>query len=284
MEKREFKKAVTIFIDILGTRDKSEFDEWYNIASIFHDTVEREKKLDNSHTNAIYKREVHMFSDCAYIIYDYKDDIEEEKKDMNALMAIACYNTEKVLYEFLKNGFIARGALTYGDIYYEVDRNICFGPAMNRAYDLESHEAKVPRVIIDPQYVEELLKYNNENYRAIDKPKSSNGEIIKKDVDGFYYIHYLNTMSLGMRQMDDNEVIDKITKLCESEIAKKRETKELEESIKNKYDWLKNYINNSRYNGLRYGEFDINNPQMMKQRKETELRQVREYKRMLNIE
>ena len=34
---------------------------------------------------------------------------------MYELMGIACYNTEKVLYEFLKNEFLfARGAITYG--------------------------------------------------------------------------------------------------------------------------------------------------------------------------
>lgn len=275
MEEKNFKKAVTIFIDILGTRDRSEFNEWYKIASIFHDTIEREKKLDNTHTYTVYKREVHMFSDCAYIIYDYKDDIEEERKDMNALMAIACYNTEKVIYEFLKRGFVARGSLTYGDIYYEVDRNICFGPAMNRAYELETHYAKYPRIIIDPEYVEKLLEYNNERYRCTDYLGANNGEIIKKDEDGLYYIHYLNTLELGLCQMEDNEVIDKTLNLCNLERSKERETEKLKDSIKDKYDWLEKYLRDSRYHGVRSEDIDINNPQIMKQLEEEELQMIK---------
>ena len=102
----KFRKVVVIFIDILGSQSRSNFEEWYNIMSIFNKMVKREKDLDETHTRVVYKREIHVFSDCAYIIYDYKDGIEESRKDMYELMGIACYNTEKVLYEFLKNEFI----------------------------------------------------------------------------------------------------------------------------------------------------------------------------------
>lgn len=162
----KFRKVVVIFIDILGSQSRSNFEEWYNIMSIFNKMVEREKALDETHTRVIYKREIHVFSDCAYIIYDYKDGIEESRKNMYELMGIACYNTEKVLYEFLKNEFIARGAITYGEMFYDTEKNIWFGPAMNRAYFLESKKASVPRVIIDPEYAEELYAFNEKKVSA----------------------------------------------------------------------------------------------------------------------
>ena len=124
--KKEFRKAVTIFLDILGSQDRKDFSEWHKVMSIFSDTIAQEKQLDSTHPHTIYKREIHVFSDCAYIIYDYKPEIEESRKDAYALMCIACYNTEKVIFEFLRNGFIARGALTYGDIYYDNDKNVWF--------------------------------------------------------------------------------------------------------------------------------------------------------------
>ena len=92
---QKFRKVVVLFIDILGSQNRENFDEWYNVMSIFCAMVEREKALDETHKGAIYKRETHVFSDCAYIIYDYKDGIEESRKDMYELMGIACYNTEK---------------------------------------------------------------------------------------------------------------------------------------------------------------------------------------------
>lgn len=148
---QNFRKVVVVFIDILGSQDRKNFDEWYNVMSIFSSMVEREKELDNAHNWTVYKRETHVFSDCAYIIYDYKEGIEDSRKNIYELMGIACYNTEKVMYEFLKSGFIARGAITHGDLFYDNEKNIWFGPAMNRAYFLESKKAKVPRVIIDPE-------------------------------------------------------------------------------------------------------------------------------------
>ncbi|CAO4172355.1 hypothetical protein EEDFHM_02073 [Methylorubrum populi] len=46
------------------------------------------------------------------------------------------------------NGFFIRGAVTVGDLFH--DRTSVFGPALIRAHDLESREAKYPRVILDP--------------------------------------------------------------------------------------------------------------------------------------
>ena len=86
--KKKFRKVVVIFIDILGSQNREQFDEWYNVMSIFSRMVEREKELDNNHEYTVYKRETHVFSDCAYIIYDYKDDIEDSRKHMTCWWAL----------------------------------------------------------------------------------------------------------------------------------------------------------------------------------------------------
>jgi hypothetical protein len=237
MEKK-FRKVVVIFIDILGSQSRVNFDEWYNVMSIFSWMVEREKELDNNHPWTVYKREIHVFSDCAYIIYDYKDDIEDSRKNMYALMGIACYNTEKILYEFLKNGFIARGTITYGDLFYDNEKNIWFGPAMNRAYFLESKQAIFPRIIIDPKYAEKLFEFNENNYRS----NADNGEILYRDIDGFIYLNYLNSGKSGINKMEYMNVIKIALQLCDAERNKTRKTEKIQESIKNKYDWLEKYL------------------------------------------
>jgi hypothetical protein len=241
MEKK-FRKVVVIFIDILGSQTRINFDEWYNVISVFSRMVEREKELDNNHPWTVYKREIHVFSDCAYIIYDYKDDIEDSRKDMYELMGIACYNTEKVLYEFLKNGFIARGAITYGDLFYDNEKNIWFGPAMNRAYFLESKLAIFPRIIIDPEYAEKLFEFNETKYRMSTEQKMVNGEILYRDMDDFVYLNYLNSGKSGMNQMEYMNVIEAALRLCDIERNKTRKTEEIQKSIKNKYDWLEKYL------------------------------------------
>lgn len=234
-----FRKAVIIFIDILGSQNRENFDDWYNIMRIFSESVNREKDLDRAHSWTIYKREIHVFSDCAYIIYDYKEGVEEDKKNMNALMCIACYNTEKVIYKFLENEFLARGAITYGDIYYDNEKNIWFGPGMNKAYSLENKKARFPRIIIDPEYVHGLIEYNEKIYRDSEINRVTNREIIKKDKDGIYYLNYLNSIPFIQ---DADKTATKILWLCENERHKERKSEKDFKSIKEKYDWLENYL------------------------------------------
>lgn len=237
MEKK-FKKVVTIFIDILGSQDRRNFDDWYNVMSVFSTMIEQEKKLDKTHEWTVYKRETHVFSDCAYIIYDFKDNVEDCKKDIYELMGIACYNTEKVLREFLMSGFIVRGAITHGDLFFDNEKNIWFGPAMNRAYFLESKKAKFPRIIIDPEYAEEFYLFNESKYRKDSMQKMVNGEILLRDKDDFIYLNFLN----GMNQIEKEYIKENTLRLCDRERNEKRGSKELQESIKEKYDWLETYL------------------------------------------
>lgn len=236
-----FRQAVTIFLDILGSQDRQDFSEWYKIMRIFADTIAREKEYDKAHPHTIYKREIHVFSDCAYIIYDYKPDIEESGKNDEALMCIACYNTEKVLFEFLRNGFLVRGALTLGDVYYDPEQNVWFGPAMNRAYFLENKEARYPRVIIDPQFADNLVAYNDRTYGGV----ATNGKILKRDNDGLYYIHYLNTYQQGFYAIENDSLAESVLELCKTEMGKQRVTPKEKESICEKYKWLERYIQES---------------------------------------
>lgn len=245
---KAFRKAVTIFIDILGSQDREKFSEWYNIMKIFTQTVMNEKELDATHPHTIYKREIHVFSDCAYIVYDYKDDIEDSRKNTDALMCIACYNTEKVLFEFLRRGFIARGAVTYGDIYYDEDEHVWFGPAMNTAYVLENKKAKYPRVIIDPDFADSLVDYNNRHYRNDELKRLINGEILRKDEDGIYYIHYLNSYEHGVNLIENDDLLSNVLSLCEIEREKPRKTPETQRSIQQEYEWLERYVRNAASN------------------------------------
>jgi hypothetical protein len=47
------------------------------------------------------------------------------------------------------SGILIRGAITIGDLVH--DDHVVFGPALNRAYELESQRAIYPRIILDPE-------------------------------------------------------------------------------------------------------------------------------------
>jgi hypothetical protein len=50
-------------------------------------------------------------------------------------------------------GFYIRGGLTVGSLIH-IRNKIVFGPALNRAYELESRYANFPRIILDPNVPE----------------------------------------------------------------------------------------------------------------------------------
>ncbi len=271
-----YHKSFVIFIDILGTRDRaSDFNEMYKINTIFHEQMEQEQMMDDNHPYVVYERTVHTFSDCAYIIYDFKAGVEENRKNIFELMTIACYNTEKVCYRFLEEGFVFRGGMSYGDVYYEKERSLLFGPAINSAYELEAQKANYPRIVVDPQIGEQLFSYIDENV-----PKNViNGTILKHDEDGFYYLHYLNNFEFGNSQDNDKEVTEIIYDLCEREIERAQDNEKLTEkqrtSIIGKYKWLDKYITDSQYKGFRDEEIDFDDEESMKRLEEYELELVR---------
>lgn len=236
---RAFKKAVVIFLDILGTQERTDFADWYRIMEVFSRSVRREKEFDSTHDWTVYKREIHVFSDCAYIIYDFRDGVEEERKNLSSLMCIACYNSEKLIHEFLKNEFIVRGAITCGDIYYDSERNIWFRPAMNRAYYLESKISKFPRIVVDPECAHELFDYNEREYRSTDFQRMANGEIIKADEDGYYYLNYFNTFFCTINAKEN---LQKILAMCKREKEIARDNPELNKSIRGKYNWIETKV------------------------------------------
>jgi hypothetical protein len=51
-------------------------------------------------------------------------------------------------------GFLLRGGITIGDIVH--DDEVVFGPGLNRAYELESQVARMPRIILDPDLISEF--------------------------------------------------------------------------------------------------------------------------------
>lgn len=243
-----YKKCPVIFIDILGTKENSDFDTQYKIQMMFHSALQKERGMDSNHEYTAYKRFITTFSDCAYIVYDYKDGIDESRKDDDRLFLIALYNTEKLLSHFLREGFLYRGACTFGEVYYDEEKNMLFGPAVNNVYMLEQKKAIYPRIIIDPNLSEYYTKRNAEIYGA----HKSNGSIIKSDTDGISFLHVLNTYDIGVNLFEFEFLCNTITALSDSEILKCKQNIhdsnddafiETQTKIIKKHEWMLNYLN-----------------------------------------
>lgn len=156
-ENLHYQNSLVIFIDLLGTQNRSGFDELYKINSIFHNEFEANQANDNSYK--AYSRKIYTFSDCAYIIYR---DKQNNPDNNGKLFTVALYNTLSILTKFLQEKMIFRGGITYGDVYYDNDRSMFFGEAINRAYQLESKIAINPRIVIDDEVANTIIKFIEE--------------------------------------------------------------------------------------------------------------------------
>lgn len=246
-----YHKALVIFIDVLGSQNRNDFDILYHINSIFHDQLEKNQQQDKLYT--AYERHIYTFSDCSYIIYDFKDGIDESRKNIQRLMNIALYNTQTLIQQFLSNKFICRGGVAYDDVYYEKTRSLFFGPAVNAAYQLESRTAKYPRIIVDDFVAKQVISYNQQllkdqpSEKIREEIKSINGDIILQDSDKYYYLNYLCSVKQGHDYCQGQKLLQVLRELIKNEIENQQSNSNKVEAQKiiEKYQWLSNYVANS---------------------------------------
>jgi hypothetical protein len=136
-----YERRVVAFYDILGWRSEIES------AGADPQKVGDLRRLMLTHTRVLRmpvhaRADVSTFSDNVVI----STPVHEENVPY-FLQAIA---TMQLMTTSLH--YLLRGGITVGDIYH--DEEVVFGPALNRAYELESTVAIVPRIVLD----EEVLR------------------------------------------------------------------------------------------------------------------------------
>jgi hypothetical protein len=103
------------------------------------------------------------------------------------------------------DGIFLRGGVTIGDIY--ADSRALFGPALVRAYELESTTAKWPIVALDPELVHSI---NAEVPKYLESRRAKEGRdgevlgamfvselraIINRTDEGTYFLDYLQCLA-----------------------------------------------------------------------------------------
>lgn len=222
----DFPKYLVIFIDLLGTRNRAKqlsFSEQLNIHQRLHGEFVMNQENDAAHPEAVYFRRICTFSDCAYIIYGFKPDVPEEKKDLGRLFTVALCNCEPIFINLLYEHILFRGGVFYGDAYVEHNKNMVFGEAINKAYDMESKIAIHPRIVVDDFVAKAFIdNVTNVSYQIathdpntvnligaclIPKYPETGDGLIEKDIDGKYIFNYFHFLQLGQTLVDDTEKI-----------------------------------------------------------------------------
>ncbi len=144
--KENLKNKYVAFIDVLGfsnlveKRKIDSLEDYFTRIENVLDEIKREK----SNITSI------LISDS--IILTVPEDIDELKS-----LFIAIRRIQQAL-AFKK--ILLRGAVSYGEVYYNDEKNIIVGHGYIRAFLLEK-EAIYPRIIIDPQIIGKLALDKN---------------------------------------------------------------------------------------------------------------------------
>lgn len=269
-----YRNCFVIFVDMLGTQSKTDINQIYSDYSIFHSTILSKdgKYITDGRNGGITSGEIirmytHSFSDCAYILYMYENESLNSDNDKGMLIENSLCHFERIMLKLLNNAIVVRGGATYGEVFYEKEKNILFGPAINEAFKLEDKQAKNPRILVSSDVAN---LYNNYFQQCIDICDNASDEysinmkkilqlegignlkefqgrmIVKDNLDQKYIFNYLNSVKkvsyIDLPEIRTSSMDFKSEFLS---IAQNRSIEaELNDkaNIKEKYDWLIKYI------------------------------------------
>jgi hypothetical protein len=189
---------------------------------------------------------IQQFSDCIAIFMPLRDDIN--KLPMRGVFGVLAAAATTFL-SCLAYGQPVRGGIDVG-LAIEIDNDEIYGPALSRAYNLESSVAQYPRVVIG----EELIKYLNAHCNQEEKDifskiskESANAclKLLAIDDDGYPFIDYLGEyFKESMDETYNLEIIEKAYGFVMTESEKHKAQKNPKLAFK--YTLLRNYFEERR--------------------------------------
>ena len=202
---KNYEDMAVIFMDLLGSQAKNDFAEKFKIHNIFHTEMKRAEERKNARQtqHVIYDRRIYSFSDCVYIFYFYKPGIEEYRKKNDELLKVALLNSLNPIMKIMLSGNFVRGGATIGKCY--IDDLGFFGPAVNRAYKIESEIAELPIIEIDNEIGRRIYKEQIENSQTFIydwKPS------IISEKSGKYFLNYMYQLEINSPLYYENEEYD----------------------------------------------------------------------------
>lgn len=192
--------AIVAFVDILGFSEMVKSDCENKSGSLkFFEIL----KNINLKAKRISGCNITQFSDSVIFSLPLS-----EKNYLKMIKIISDYQ-----YELLRNSIICRGAMAYGKHY--IENEFMFSQALIEAYQLETTEAKYPRIIISSN----LREFFETKYKHI--PNTI------KEKDGYFFIDYL--------KRENKDEIKKILQKYNSNLYK------YSLGVREKYYWLFEY-------------------------------------------
>jgi len=229
-----YQDRVVCFLDFLGFRsqiaqtvDARGADVQEEIDRIATAIAALRKMTDLDDPQARPGAEVTQFSDSVVISFNATD----ESGVFYILLSLLHTQMSLAHHGILCRGAVARGKLIHTG-------STLFGPAMNRAYELETKAAIYPRVILDDGIVSAGVAAPARHHLPA-REGTEIQELLAKDCDGFLYVDYITR---GQGELDDAEYgypdyLNRLRSIAASGVDG------ADKSVAMKYRWLAEKLN-----------------------------------------
>jgi hypothetical protein len=187
---------------------------------------------------------MYSFSDCAYIFYYYKPGIDEARKNHANLIFIAVYNTALSILKLLNKGHHVRGGVSFGDAYF--DDIGFFGPAVEKAYFVESKLAVYPRLMFDHDTGEKVFEWEH-NPENLDSGLldffSATPFLTEHDGTGYFTNVFFELQKHGFIDLEDERLdLNTIRSNILASAANERTKNAGDEVVLTKLNWIEHYV------------------------------------------
>lgn len=236
-----YEKRIIAFIDILGFENK--------IKETAGSKPEAKKKLEDLCDSLLlieaYIREAQvnldlppnssnltLFSDSIVISLMVEDSYK-------ALEIFALF--KRIQINLLRANILLRGGIVVGEIIH--DNLTILGPGLIKAFKLESKCAQYPRIVIDPEVLQQTVK-DGGKVTPFKLKSYDYHETFNYDFDGTAYIDYFNDIENYLNAMDVLEYYEKLCQIVDENLT----TEEID--IRMKYLWMLEKLKSANVIGL----------------------------------
>ena len=232
----QYRRSVFTFLDILGFRELVRTKSPDEIGELLARLKQHTKPADS--TASMLEMQFQTFSDCT--VRAVPLDSASNTRYPTGILFYELMNLVHAQYGLLCDGYFMRGGLTIDDIC--IEGSMVFGPAMNKAYGLESEFAVYPRVVIDPAVLkahekEPLLRNGIHDVATEHEYFQS---LVRKDTDGIDFIDYLQGM---MTEFDEPGMEFDFFAIHKKRILENSANHKELSKVAAKYLWLATYHN-----------------------------------------
>lgn len=214
---------IIAYLDMLGTTSKIDKDDdypylrrLYNIYNNVIQIIQDKSSLTSRYDKIIIK----VFSDNIIMAIPLKS-----KNDIEAIHNLIQFTAVFQSLSTIHYCWPIRGGITIGDLF--LDEMMVWGKGLIRAYNLENKIAIFPRIVVD-QNIIQIIGQNN--------------IYVRRDVDGCFFVDFLN-----FNHVDDEQEKDNFVKFLWNRFEKQLEEirnqdGNYQERPYQKLQWYKNYL------------------------------------------